>query len=312
MAILNRFSHSSMVGKPFADYLNVSVPLDSSDGLRESLLGVLDQLQNFSEVAPGLFKFFNIRLENGKVTLCPFGTVKFGRRGKVATVSTSGGVLRVLRDHSLFNDYLAAIGSFPHRVTMLHATADFLCADVPAAIHAVKDAAYAGDLALTRKKIQPNQVQHVFGMNVDGKETGTVYLGQRANADVWAKVYDKRHERLSRGFAEPGSLARVEVACMSAVGATLRDVADPTDIFYHHAGRTLVEAPATFSGWEPHGEGYVLGERPERSLFERFEWLISGSLDIRRAAEMALSLYGRDVAAQALGRKVLALVCSPL
>lgn len=312
MAILNRFSHSSMVGKPFADYLNISVPLDSSDELRDSLLGVLDGLQNFQEVTPGLFKFFVIELENGKVVLRPFGSVKFGRRGKVATVSTSGGVLRLLRDHSLFDSYLAAIGSFPHRVTMLHATADFLCSDVPSAINAVKDAAYAGELALTRKKILPKHCKHVFNLDVDGKETGTVYLGQKDNADVWAKVYDKRNERLSRGFAEPGSLARVEVACMSDVGVTLRDVADPTDIFYHHAGRTLVDVPPDFQGWEAHGEGYVLGERPERSLFERFEWLISGSLDIRRAAEMALALYGRDVAAQALGRKVLALVTSPM
>lgn len=310
MAILSRFSHASMVGKPFADYLNVSVPLDSSDGLRDAVLGVLDRLGNFSEILPGLFQFYEIGVRKGQIVPIPLGTIKMGRRGKVATVSASGAVLRALRERSLFGEYLSVLGSFPHRITMLHATADFLCSDVPAAVQAVKHSAYLGDLALTRKKIQPNQCQHVFSMDVDGKETGTIYLGQKANADVWAKVYDKRHERLSRGFADPGSLARVEVACMSAVGATLRDVADPTDIFYHHAGRTLVEAPPEFSGWVAHGEGYVLGERPERSLFERFEWLISGSLDIRRAAEMALALYGREVAPQALGRKVLALVTS--
>lgn len=312
MAILSRFSHTSMVGRPFADYLNVSVPLDSSDGLRDAILGVLDQLGNFNEIAPGLFQFYIVGVKKGVVVPIPLGTVKFGRRGKVATVSASGAVLRALREHSLFDQYLAAIGSFPHRVTMLHATADFLCVDVPAAIQAVKLSAYDGDLALTRKRVLPTQCQHVFSVDCDGKETGTLYLGQRANADVWAKVYDKRHERLSRGFADPGSLARVEVACMSAVGATLRDVADPTDIFYHHAGRTLVEAPPSFSGWVPHGEGYVLGDRPERSLFDRFEYLISGSLDIRRLAEMALALYGRDVAPQALGRKVIALVTSPV
>lgn len=307
MAILSRLCSTSMVGRPFADYLNVSVPVEISDEVRSSVLSVVDVLGNFEETIPGLFQFYEIGVKKGHVVPLPLGTLKFGRRGKVATISASGAILRLLRERGLYSEYLAAIGAFPHRVTMLHATADFLVADVPAAVQAVKAAAYAGDLVLTRKRILPSQCQHVFGVDVDGKETGTVYLGQRKNADVWAKVYDKRHERLSRGYADPGSLVRVEVAAMSAVGATLRDASDPTDLFWHFAGRSLVEAPADFAGWEPHGEGYVLGERRERTLFERFENLIAGSLDIRRLAEMAVQLYGLDVAPQAVGRKVVAL-----
>lgn len=308
MAILSRLSHASMVGRPIADYLNVSVPLDASDGLRESVLSVLDALGNFQEVSPGLFRYVQMVVKDGKAAIESLGTVKFVRKGRVTLLSASGGVLRLLRESGMLSDYLAAIGAFPHRVTMLHATADFLCADVPAVIHAVKDAAYSGELSLTRKRILPSACQHVFSVDCDGRETGTVYLGQRRNADVWAKVYDKRHERLSRGFSEPGSLCRVEIACMSDVGATLRDASDPFDIFFQFAGRSLVEAPAEFAGWLPHGEGFVLGERRERTLFERMECLIAGSLDIRRLAEMALELYGPDVAPQAVGRKVIALV----
>lgn len=308
MGILTRLSSSSMVGRPIADYLNITVPFDSSEDLRSSVLVVLDQLGCFQEVTPGLFRYLRLVVRKGEITTETLGTVKFGRRGKVATLGTSGGVLRLLRESGLLSEYLAAIASFPHRVTMLHATADFLCADVPAVIHQVKDAAYAGELSLTRKRILPSQCQHVFGVDCDGRETGTVYLGQRANADVWAKVYDKRHERLSKGFSEPGSLCRVEVACMSDVGATLRDASDPYDIFFHFAGRSLVEAPEGVAEWLPHGEGYVLGERRERTLFERFDCLIAGSWDIRRLAEMAVALYGVDVAPQAVGRKVVALV----
>ena len=197
MGILTRLSSSSMVGRPIADYLNITVPFDSSEDLRSSVLVVLDQLGCFQEVTPGLFRYLRLVVRKGEITTETLGTVKFGRRGKVATLGTSGGVLRLLRESGLLSEYLAAIASFPHRVTMLHATADFLCADVPAVIHQVKDAAYAGELSLTRKRILPSQCQHVFGVDCDGRETGTVYLGQRANADVWAKVYDKRHERLS-------------------------------------------------------------------------------------------------------------------
>lgn len=308
MAILSRLCSSSMVGRPFADYLNVSVPVEISEEVRSSVLSVVDSLGNFDETVPGLFQFYEIGVRKGNVVPVPLGTLKFGRRGKVATISASGALLRLLRDRGLYSEYLAVLGSFPHRVTMLHATADFLAPDVPAVVQSVKAAAYAGELAFTRKRVLPTQCQHVFSVDVDGRETGTVYLGQRKNADVWAKVYDKRHERLSRGFADPGSLVRVEIAVMSAVGATLRDAAEPSDIFWHFAGRSLVEAPVEFAGWEAHGEGYVCGERRERTLFERFENLISGSLDIRRLAEMAVELYGIDVAPQALGRKVIALV----
>lgn len=306
MSILVRFPYASMVGRPFCDYLNVSVPVEQAEALREAVLPALHSSAQFQE-CENVLQFFTIGVRKGQVSAIPSGTVKFGRRGKVATLSTSGQVLGLLRASGGLPEYLAAIGSLSHRVTMLHATADFHVPGVPAAIRAVKDAAYRGDLALTRKKIQPGQCRHFFGVDFEGEETGTVYLGQRANADVWAKVYDKGHQQACAGHAHGGSIARVEVAAMSDVGATLRDASDPFDIFFHFAGRSLVEAPPEFSGWTAHGEGYVLGEKVERTLFERFERFLENSRDIHTAARMALELYGSDIAPQALGRKILAL-----
>lgn len=306
MSILSRFPCASMVGRPFCDYLNVSVPAEHGEALREVVLPVLQSLAQFQE-SDGVLMFFTMGTRKGNIVAIPSGTVKFGRRGKVATLSTSGAVLGHLRAAGGLSEYLAAIGSLPHRVTMLHATADFHLPDVPAAICAVKDAAYRGDLSLTRKKIQPGQCRHFFGVDFEGKETGTVYLGQRANADVWAKVYDKGHQQACAGFAHGGSIARVEVAVMSDVGATLRDASDPFDIFFHFAGRSLVEAPPEFSGWAAHGEGYVLGEKVERTLFERFERFLENSRDVHTAARLALELYGPAAAPQALARKILAL-----
>ena len=181
-------------------------------------------------------------------------------------VSTSGGILRLLREKGRFLDYLAVIGSFPYRVTMLHVTADYLCASVPAVVAAVKMAALSGSLSLTRKSLQPSHCSYLGGIDVDGHETGTVYLGKRENADVWAKVYDKRHERLSRGFADPGSLLRVEVALQSDVGVTLRDVHQPADVFFQYAGKSLVAVPDGFAGWQSHAEGFVLPPRPSALL----------------------------------------------
>jgi hypothetical protein len=309
MGILKRFSVSSMSGRPFADYLNVSTPSENADSFRGAVLPVLDALGNFQEVAPGLFQFYRIAVVKGSIKPLPDGTVKFGRRGRVSTFSLSGAVLHKLRAAGLYSELLAAIGSQPHRVTMLHVTADYLVDSPPAFMQLVKGAMYAGEVAFTRKWVQPSQCQHVFSQDCDGLETGTCYMGQRENADVWGKVYDKRHERISRGFPDPGPLVRVEIACMSDVGATLRDAFDPRDLFFHYAGRTLCEVPPDCSGWVPHGEGYVLGQRRERSLWERFDAVLSGSRDVRRLAEMALLLHpDRGIAAQFLGRHAIALV----
>lgn len=305
MSILRCFPWESMVGEPFADYLNVTTPRDNEEALREALLPLLESAGSFEETLPGLFQFYDVGIEKGKMVAIKDGTVALKRRGSVAIVSASGAALRRFRMRNLFSEYLAVLAAFPHRVSMLHVTADYRVDSPPDAVAQVKREAQAGELSLTRKRLLPSQCTYLLGADADGRETGTVYLGHRSNADVWAKVYDKRHERLSRGFADPGSVVRVEVAVQSDVGATLRDAAQPRDLFHHFAGRSLVVAPPDFAGWEPHGEGYVLGERRERTLFERFEALISNSLDVAKVGAMALVLYG-DKAADVVGRKVMA------
>lgn len=310
MSILTPLPDSSMVGKPFADYLNLSFPSDQSEAVRDSVLSVLDVIGSFQEVSPGLLQMYDIGVRKGEVVPVSRGTIKLGKRGKVCTVSVSGHPLQTLREKGYYSEFLQAMGSYPHRVTMLHATADYLCDSPPSVIQAVNAAASAGDLALTRKHLLPQQCRELMGTSRDGLRTGTAYLGQRANADVWAKVYDKQHEQWDRFGRETAPLVRVEVACMSDVGATLRDAHDPTAIFYHFAGRSLVQVPASFSGWSAHGEGFHLGVTRQRSLFDRFDQLVATSLDIRRVACMAVELYGREIAPQVLGRRLLALASS--
>ncbi len=305
MNILRCLSYQSMLGEPFADYLNVTTPYGHAEAVREALLPLLESLGTFEEAQPGEFSFFEVGLVKGKFVALPDGVLKLRKRGQVLLISASGAVLRRMRDRGSYGEYLALLGMFPHRVSMLHASADYLVASPPDVIAQVHAAASAGDLALTRKRLLPKHCPAILNTDDDGRLTGTVYLGQRANADVWAKVYDKRHERLSRGYADPGSVVRVEMAVQSDVGATLRDALVPRDLFFHFAGRSLVEVPPDFSGWVAHGEGFVLGERRERTLFERMETLLENSRDVARVGAMAIVLYG-DMAAQVIGRKVVA------
>lgn len=275
-------------GEAFTDYLNISCDRDLEGLVREDVMPFLDLL-GCSEDAkqPGLY-----RGAKG-------GTARIGRRGRVATFSLSGQVLQELRDHRLFEPYLVAVGAYPHRVTMLHATQDFVVEHPPAAYRMVKALAYSGQLRLTRKAILPNAVRHwgclasctvrsEDGLWVDCEETGTVRLGNRANADVWAKVYDKRQERLDNGYPDPGPLMRVEIALMSDVGCTLRDAAAPGAVFWHHAATLMGWRPGGTAVWRKGGEGFAFsGERRVITRAERVAGLLAMSPDVQRVVDLA-------------------------
>ena len=85
MFIVNHLPCSAMVGEPFADYLNISVPLDSAGGLRDSLLTVLYEVGTFDETQPGVFKQISFAVRSGKIVTESLGSVRFSRRGKVET-----------------------------------------------------------------------------------------------------------------------------------------------------------------------------------------------------------------------------------
>lgn len=73
----------------------------------------------------------------------------------------------------------------------------------PPLLQALYGRAARGEVSLTRKTLDPGR--HVFryiGPGPDGEDTGTVYLGARS-AEVKARVYDKRWERIWRATMIP-------------------------------------------------------------------------------------------------------------
>jgi hypothetical protein len=223
------------------------------------------------------------------------GTLRYREGvGKVAVLSASGALLEYFRTFLMFHDYLYQISKFPSRVTMLHATADY-AVDAPPAINALHKKALRGTVALTRKRVVPSQVKAILSPDQFNRLTGTVYLGNRANADVWAKVYDKRHERLSKGYPDIGSRTRVEIAVQSDVGASLRDAADPAALFYHFASPELVEAPKDIYPWLPLSEGFDLPpDKPEPLPMARVQSLLDFSDDVTRICTIAVNAFGDE------------------
>lgn len=270
------------LSEPFCDYLNITSPKGNKEALLSDFLPMLDSLGAL-EASEGLY-------------LLPerAGSFKVGQRSEVCVFSVSGGFLDVLRRNRLYGDYLSVFFNYPHRVSMLHATLDYRI-DAPPAIDAIYNLATSGNCFLTRKAISSKNVSRLTGQNLEGVDTGTVYLGSRKNSDVWAKAYDKRQERLAKGFDDCGSMLRIEIAIMSDIGATLRDASNPHDIFFHFAGRSLVQTPPDFKGWVAHGEGYEIEKsRTDYTTWQRLWGMMSNSNDVSRMLDLAIADYGEE------------------
>lgn len=274
------------LSEPFTDYLNLTSPKENLGAILNEVKPILDSL-GCSEVVEGLFQLPS-----------KLGTFKVSVRGQVSIFSASGGFLDALRANKLYGDYLVLFSEHPHRVSMLHATVDYRV-DAPEYIEAIYQLATSGGVSLTRKAINPLHVTKLTGKNPDGVDTGTVYLGSRKNSDVWAKVYDKRQERLSKGLNDPGPMLRVEVAFQSDVGATLKDAYNPKNIFYHFASKSLVIAPDNVGKWAAHGEGFIL-EKPKQDFtaWQRVWGIMEFSSDVSRCVDIAISEWGADAAAE--------------
>jgi len=274
---------------PASDYFCVSAPTEAFDDLVGDVLAILDPLTGSHE-APGLYRLLD----------APGGSVKYGRRHQVGTIGFSGAVLSLLRSRRVFNELLFAIGYHEHRVTGLHVAQDYHVPAAPYVRHAYREG-NARRVFLTRKAVRTvSRVarQAIYEPTI---ETGTCYLGTRG-ASVMLTCYDKRNEMLSAvlenqphasaaflGFFDPGHLLRYELKLGRNVGMTLRDVADPLAVFWHHlrdSGLPLA-CPEGVPDWQPMSEGYVLPPRPEKLPWQQMQLIVDNSPDVERAVKLA-------------------------
>lgn len=278
----------AILARPFADFFNASFPSDSFDAFCVELHDVLGAV-GAHESFPGLFRIIHGNDE---------GTVKLYRRGTVGCASFSGLALAALRAAGVFADMLNVVGSSPHRVTTLHATLD-VAEHAPLVISRLYRRARKGTFTLSQKAIPPRNVQRVWGPGwPKGVDTGTLYLGKRTS-DVWAKVYDKRSQMaalLQKDYGynseliswnDPGPLTRYEIALGRHVGCTLRDVADPTAVFWHFARQDLLPCPDGVPAWSPMAEGFELPARSEVLPAQQLKLLLESSGDVSRLLQLA-------------------------
>lgn len=265
------------MGEPFADFVGVTVPEAEWLGLR-------------SEVEPELEGLgMSLERDEERTALwrsCDgYGTVKADRRGQVWALGVSGSVCAGLRVARRFASFLSAVGARPHRVTRLDATLD-IAEDAAPVVARIAAAGRRGELALTRKRIQPADVETHLGLRFDGVESGTVYCGPRY-ADARMVVYDKRHERLRRKLQDVGNLCRYELRLRGGLGISLRDCAEPAPVFWHYASPGFLQAPSQVEPWVPGAVGFVLDKLEPPSPFQRMLSLLESSPDVRKLLTLA-------------------------
>ncbi len=269
------------MSEPFCDFLGVTVPSEHWADLRHDIEAELDSIG------------MSVELDQDRAVLWRSsdarGTVNAKRVGMVWAIGCSGSVCAGLRLAGRFNAYLAAIGTRPHRVTRLDASVD-VPVDASPVVAAIAAAGRRGELSLTRKKIQPPQIETHMGTRADGAESGTVYCGSK-QADVRMVVYDKQHERMHRWkLPDCGPLTRYELRLRGGTGVTLRDAAEPAAVFWHFAAPDFLQGPQlldSIAAWSPGGTGFDLAKFEPFPPGQRLRRRVRDSADIVALLKLA-------------------------
>lgn len=293
MAILG--PHGLSVHSPFTDAFDMTFPLERAHDvetlLRPHLLDV-----GASADFPGCWRVPRLVQSLSGPPVASGGkrdtpTVRTKSLPSVFSLGVSGGACSSFRVLGIWNSLLADLWTIPHHVTRLHATADAPLSG-PASIAAVVSAGRAGGLHLSRKALNPRHVKRYDELDVRGECAGGVYLGN-PKAEVRGLVYCKRNETEVRGLPDPGPLTRTEIR-LSIDGITLRDVSNPSAIFWHYA-RELLAPPPGAEDWTAGDTGFLVEPREERSIWDRLRLKVETWHDLLELGLMAdqAGPYGR-------------------
>jgi len=245
------------------DYLSVTVPESSAEDVNSELLTVVTAVGGIASYG-------------GVHRLATGGTFKSTCSRGRQLYSVSGDFLAALRGHGVFGSYLSALACVPHNVSRLDVAHDVF-SDSPRVLQALKRKVKSSDgVRLSRKKLNPTrQMKMITSPGQDGRDTGSLYLGNRT-AEVRAKVYDKKHERFCNASQVIPATTRFELTVTGKAGASLRDAHEPDAVFWHFMSEVL-SAPQDAPLWEKGGLGYSLPDNVSLLPAEALRRLLDNS-----------------------------------
>lgn len=272
------------------DFLHVTIPESHAAVV---LRGVLDAMGSLGavSVSPDLHRLGG-------------GTVKFSEGRGFSMVGISGQVLDHLRLNGELSRSLHLFGSSPHRVTRVDVAHDVACS-APPVLRRLLRSARSGSISLTRKSLRSQSIRFIDNHNhyAPGDRTGTLYLGSRT-AKVYARVYDKRNERLDRGFDDPGNLLRYELTVTGKLSPTLRDVVEPAPMFWKFMSDVL-PPPANVSDWVGGADGFDISAPVALLPAEVMRRKLEASPDVAHLLDLAdrIGPHGFDLLVRMLKRQ---------
>lgn len=216
----------------------------------------------------------------GKYTFTQGGVIKHQIGKRWQRLSLSGNSLAVFRHYGLFGELLRSVSLHPHKVTRLDAAYD-LAVDAAPLVMKLWDFYHSGGVNLNIWNTV--KAQAYFNTRFDGVLTGTFYAGNRRVNKITARVYDKQNETFERTKCDIGSRIRYELT-VKTDQVNLRDVSDPTAVFWHYVSPSLLKAPDNVPLWSPGNPFVWEGEKmPVLSAEDRLQRVVYGSGDLNAA-----------------------------
>lgn len=216
----------------------------------------------------------------GKYVFPQGGVIKHQTGKRWQRLSISGGSLAVFRHFGLFDELLRSVSQHPYKITRLDAAYD-LCADAAPLVSRLWDVYKGGTLKLNVWNSLP--VSAELGTRFDGVLSGTFYAGNYRTQKITARVYDKQHEVYCKRRLIVSPRVRYEVT-VKTDQPNLRDVSDPSALFWHYASPSLLKAPPDVLPWSS-GNPYVwqCSKIVPKSIEERLRGVVYGTGDLNSA-----------------------------
>jgi len=200
-------------------------------------------------------------------------------------VNFSGRSIEVLRASNLWGETLSLLSECPHNLTRLDAASD-----VSEPYHKVRERLLTDypeyRVRLGRKYLQSQE--KYFTIRADGLPTSTYEIGQRGSGKQMVRIYDKQNEILEKQGEMVPPLTRIELEVAREFKATLRDAMDPTSLFYHALGNSLVSVPPGTPEWRSIPEfTWQSTGRPKVDPYKRMKRIVEESDDLRTLLELS-------------------------
>ena len=276
----------------FCDWLDFTVPAEKHT--LESLAYAFCDF-GISQNCEGV-----LRTPSGK------GVLKITKYGSVYRVSISGGMLTFFRNQGYYTDLILWMSETPHHITRFDAALDVFT-PAPSVLRSLTRKYKAKGVKLGQRALP---VTTMFSYNDSEELTGTFYAGHRTRADVTARVYDKQFEASQKSGDILPPTTRYEITVRgdrSKKSPCLRDLHDPTSIFYQFASPAFLKVPGGVSPWEPVNEfTFKPSVADTKTAYEMASRLIDESGLLETLARHAASMgpYGVSSVVRMVEKKI--------